>query len=199
MKESTERLFQEYARRFPQCAPLAERARQAAQRIAAVRLPNKILTCGNGGSCSDAEHIVGELMKTFRIRRGSGAQKPPFAELEEAIPAIALGGGAIGTAVLNDIGAPWLYAQQVYGLGQEGDVLIALSTSGNSENVVRAAQTAKAKGMCVIAFTGGGGGALAGVADILLNVPAAETYAVQELHLPLYHLLCAAAESERWG
>ena len=133
------------------------------------------------------------------FRRAAEAA-PPFPALEEAIPAVELGGsGALATAVQNDIGAEWVFAQQVYGLGTAGDVLIALSTSGNSQNVLRAAETARAKGIFTVAFTGRGGGKLSACCDVLLNVPAEETFAVQELHLPLYHLLCAAAESERWG
>ncbi len=199
LKKQTEQLFSAFFARYPQCAPLRGEAERAAAAIAAVRLPNKVMTCGNGGSCADAGHIVGELMKTFRLRRAAEAA-PPFPALEEAIPAVELGGsGALATAVQNDIGAEWVFAQQVYGLGTAGDVLIALSTSGNSQNVLRAAETARAKGIFTVAFTGRGGGKLSACCDVLLNVPAEETFAVQELHLPLYHLLCAAAESERWG
>lgn len=197
MKQETERLFNNFFTCFPQCEPLRKRAEQAVKVIASVHLPNKIMTCGNGGSCADAGHIVGELMKKFRICRKAQA---PFPYLEEAIPAIELSaGGALGTALQNDIGAEWVFAQQVYGLGCAGDVLIALTTSGNSMNVLRAAETARVKGIFTIGFTGCGGGKLAAYCDLLLSVPEEETYAVQELHLPLYHLLCAAAESERWG
>ena len=161
----------------------------------------KVLTCGNGGSAADAEHIVGELLKKFRKRRaidgGVAAKLPPelAAMLEGALPAVSLVSmcGLI-TAFANDVAWEAAFAQQVYGLGDRGDVLIALSTSGNSVNCVNAALVAKAKGLAVVALTGADGGRLAAVADAAIKVPETETYRVQELHLPVYHALCAALE-----
>jgi D-sedoheptulose 7-phosphate isomerase len=168
----------------------------------------KLLLCGNGGSASDVEHISGELMKGFLKKRPlEDALKDRLAEigglegkkigglLQQGMPAISLvSQTALATAVINDICGEMIFAQQVNALGQQGDVLWALSTSGNSRNVVAAAIVAKARGMRVVAFTGLGGGVLKGYADVLLNVPYTETHLVQEAHLPIYHGLCAMLE-----
>lgn len=161
----------------------------------------KVLTCGNGGSAADAEHIVGELLKKFRKHRdidsGIAAKLPPelVAKLEGALPAISLVSmSGLVTAFANDVAWETAFAQQVYGLGNPGDVLIALSTSGNSANCVNAALVAKAKGLKVVSMTGVGGGKLSDLADAVIKVPETETYKIQELHLPIYHALCAAIE-----
>ena len=161
----------------------------------------KVLTCGNGGSAADAEHIVGELLKKFRKHRdidgGVAAKLPPelVAKLEGALPAVSLVSmSGILTAFANDVAWETAFAQQVYGLGKAGDVLIALSTSGNSANCVNAALVAKAKGLKVISMTGVGGGKLSDLADAVIKVPETETYKIQELHLPIYHALCAGLE-----
>ena len=161
----------------------------------------KVLTCGNGGSAADAEHIVGELLKKFRKHRdidgGVAAKLPPelVAKLEGALPAVSLVSmSGILTAFANDVAWQTAFAQQVYGLGNPGDVLIALSTSGNSANCVNAALVAKAKGLKVISMTGAGGGKLGDLADAAIKVPETETYKIQELHLAIYHALCAAIE-----
>ena len=163
----------------------------------------KVLTCGNGGSAADAEHIVGELMKKFRRHRAIdpeiAAKLPPelVSKLEGALPAVSLVSmSGILTAFANDVAWETAFAQQVLGLGRAGDVLIALSTSGNSANCVNAALVAKAKGMSVISLTGATGGRLAELADAAICVPETETYKVQELHLPVYHALCARVEEE---
>lgn len=202
MNSNAQKTIDEFFDRMPQLEYLRRSAETAVGKIASVRLPNKIMTCGNGGSFSDAAHIVGELMKSFKLKRpvkdrvfdGDYAEK-----LEEAIPAVCLGEtSALSTAIINDIGGEWAYAQQVYGLGCKGDILIAISTSGNAANVVRAASVAVKKGVFVIGLTGWSGGKLKEYCDLCFNVPETETYKVQELHLPLYHMLCAAAEAERW-
>ena len=161
----------------------------------------KVLTCGNGGSAADAEHIVGELLKKFRKHRdidsGVAARLPPelVAKLEGALPAVSLVSmSGILTAFANDVAWETAFAQQVYGLGNPGDVLIALSTSGNSANCVNAALVAKAKGMKVVSMTGEGGGKLGEVADVAIMVPESATFKIQELHLPVYHALCAELE-----
>ena len=171
--------------------------------LACYRDGGKVLTCGNGGSAADAEHIVGELMKKFRRPRAIDADiaaKLPSelsAKLEGALPVVSLVSmSGILTAFANDVAWETAFAQQAYGLGQRGDVLIALSTSGNSANCVNAALVARAKGMKVVALTGADGGKLAELADAAIKVPEAETYKVQELHLPVYHALCAALEAE---
>ena len=161
----------------------------------------KVLTCGNGGSAADAEHIVGELLKKFRRHRDVSpeiaAKLPPElgVRLEGALPAVSLVSmSGILTAFANDVAWETAFAQQVYGLGNPGDVLIALSTSGNSANCVNAALVAKAKGVRVVSMTGAGGGKLGDLADAAIKVPETETYKIQELHLPVYHALCAAIE-----
>lgn len=202
MKETTQRLLETFFKERPETAYLFDPARLAVEKMAGVYLPNKIMTCGNGGSFSDSGHIVGELMKSFLKKRPvalSDGDETVYGKLEGAVPALCLGESSpLATAVLNDIGGEWIFAQQVYGLGCAGDVLIGLSTSGNSAGVLRAVRVAKQKGVFTIGMTGQSGGALKEECDLLLNVPATETYRVQELHLPLYHLLCAAVESERW-
>ena len=161
----------------------------------------KVLTCGNGGSAADAEHIVGELLKKFRKHRdidsGIAAKLPPelVAKLEGALPAISLVSmSGLVTAFAHDVAWATAFAQQVYGLGNPGDVLIALSTSGNSANCVNASLVAKAKGLKVVSMTGVGGGKLSDLADAVIKVPETEIYKTQELHLPIYHALCAAIE-----
>lgn len=162
----------------------------------------KLLLCGNGGSCADSEHITGELMKGFLKKRPlSPEQKnglePEIADkLQMGLPAIPLTAfSALNTAFCNDVEPSLVFAQPLFVLGCEGDMLIAISTSGNSKNVCAAAKVAKSKGMSVIALTGKGGGALKEIADITIAVPESETFKVQELHLPAYHYLCAKVEA----
>lgn len=160
----------------------------------------KLLACGNGGSAADSDHIVGELMKGFYKRRElSLEEKIRFGEqgekLQGALPAIALTQhGALSTAFLNDVDPEMVFAQQVYGYGKEGDVFLGLSTSGNSVNVILAAKVAAAKGMKVITMTGKDGGMLKELSDVCLIVPAKVTADIQELHLPIYHAVCAMLE-----
>ena len=172
----------------------------------------KVLCCGNGGSCADADHIVGELMKSFKFKRQISddmkADLSKFGEigdklaanLEGALPAISLNShNALSSAYINDTNAEAVYAQLLYGLGKSGDTLIALTTSGNSANCLYAAVTAKAMGINVIAMTGQNGGKIAEIADVTIKVPEHETYLVQELHLPVYHCLCAMLEERFFG
>ena len=197
-------LIEELYVRYPQlrsCEGAISRALDLL--LACYRGGGKVLTCGNGGSAADAEHIVGELMKKFRRHRAIdpeiAAKLPPelVSKLEGALPAVSLVSmSGILTAFANDVAWETAFAQQVLGLGRAGDVLIALSTSGNSANCVNAALVAKAKGMKVIALTGAAGGRLAELADAAICVPETETYKVQELHLPVYHALCARVEEE---
>ena len=171
---------------------------------------NKLLLCGNGGSCADCEHIVGELMKGFLSKRPlTESQKaemktncPEMDEnhlllLQRAVPAISLPSfTALNTAFCNDVEPELIFAQSLMGLGAKGDMLMAISTSGNSKNVVAAALTAKALGLKTIGLTGKSGGKLKSICDICICVPETETFKVQELHLPVYHYLCARAEKE---
>ena len=165
---------------------------------------NCLYTCGNGGSAADSDHIVGELMKGFLKKRPlTDEEIAAFGEDGEKIArGLQRGLGAMSlhsqssllTAYMNDEDPALVYAQTLYSLGRGGDVLIAISTSGNSENVLYAAKVAKAKGIKVIAMVGERSCKLDGVADVVIHVGDTETYRVQELHLPVYHWLCAAVE-----
>lgn len=173
----------------------------------------KVLTCGNGGSAADSEHIVGELMKGFTLQRpiGSGLrQKLNDAygrdgdwmadRLQGAIPAISLvSQTALMTAFLNDVDPTMLFAQQVLGYGKAGDCLIALSTSGNSKNIVNAVRIAKVLGVKTIGMTGESGGLLKDECDVCICAPARITARVQEYHLVIYHYLCEALELAVFG
>ncbi len=168
----------------------------------------KLLVVGNGGSAADAEHIVGELMKGFRLpRKLDAAYRRALTEadselgpiladsLQGALPAIALDGHpALTTAYMNDCEPLLCFAQQVNGYGKPGDVLLAISTSGNSKNVLFAATVARAKGMKVVGLTGEKNSRLSAMADVCIRVPRTETYLIQELHLPVYHCLCLMLE-----
>ncbi len=174
----------------------------------------KVLACGNGGSASDAGHLTSELMKQFKIQRGVDAD---FADevhdrygedesvhlirhLHGALPALDLSAqSSLLTAVANDEDADFIFAQQVYGYGKAGDVLVAFSTSGSSKNILYAAQVALARGMEVVAFTGQAQSPLSLLATETVRVQETETYCIQELHLPAYHALCAALEERFFG
>ena len=196
-------ILEELYERYPQLKVCeGEIARACDVLLACYGNGGQVLTCGNGGSAADAEHIVGELLKKFKKHRNVSkdvADKLPpelAAKLEGALPAVSLvSKSGILTAFANDVAWETAFAQQVLGLGRPGDVLIALSTSGNSANCVNAALVAKAKGLKVISLTGAGGGRLAALADAAVKVPEAETYKIQELHLPVYHALCAQVEA----
>lgn len=170
----------------------------------------KLLVAGNGGSAADAEHIVGELMKGFKLPR---KPQSDFADkliqtntelgavlaenLQGALPAIALDGHlALSTAYMNDCEPLLCFAQQVNGYGKTGDVFLGISTSGNSKNVLYAATTAHAKGMKVIGLTGAKSSKLEQMSDVCIKVPQTETYMIQEFHLPVYHCLCLMLEDE---
>ena len=166
------------------------------------------MIAGNGGSCADSEHIVGELMKGFVKRRpvsGEFAAALKKADekrgeelascLQGGLPAIALTGHAgLSTAFLNDVNGEMIYAQQLYGYGKKGDVFMGISTSGNAENVMYAVAVAKASGIKTIGLTGKNGGKMAGACDCSIVVPSDETFKIQELHLPIYHTLCLMLE-----
>lgn len=173
----------------------------------------KLLVAGNGGSAADAEHIVGELMKGFKKKRCVSqafqeqlkAVDPVRGEqlgrdLQGALPALALTNHtALNSAFLNDVNGLESFAQQVYGYGSMDDVFLAISTSGNSKNILYATAVARAKGIPVIGLTGADGGELAKIADVAICVPETETYMVQELHLPVYHCLCLMLEEHFFG
>ena len=160
----------------------------------------KILVCGNGGSSADADHIVGELMKGFLKSRKVTDERIPQElreKLQGALPAISLSAHtSLMTATINDNDADMVFAQQVYGYAKDNDLLIAISTSGNSKNVVNAVKVAKSLGIKTIALTGETGGELKQLADVTICAPSTETYKIQEYHLPIYHYLCASVENE---
>lgn len=168
----------------------------------------KLLIAGNGGSATDAEHIAGELMKRFKKpRRLSASLKKKLisidqvlgnnlaTNLEESLTAIPLvAHEAITTAYMNDVDATGVFAQQLLGFGRKNDIFLAISTSGNSQNILAAAVVAKALDMKVIGLTGATGGKLVEYCDVCIKAPAKETYMIQELHLPIYHCICMMLE-----
>lgn len=160
----------------------------------------KVLVCGNGGSAADSEHIVGELMKGFMLMRPVTDERIPEhlrKGLQGALPAISLSSqSAILSAFINDVEPDMMYAQLVYGYARENDLVIGLSTSGNSKNVVNAIEVAKCVGAKTLAMTGGKESKLSALSDVTIKVPETETYKVQELHLPVYHYLCAEVERQ---
>lgn len=173
----------------------------------------KLLICGNGGSAADSDHIVGELMKGFMSKRPLSQEESNdftamFPEdgvylaghLQGALPAISLvGSTALTSAYANDVAADMIYAQQVFGYGRPGDVLIGISTSGNSPNVIRALQTAKVRGLATIGLTGNLGGRMKEICDVTVRVPRDSTPDIQERHLPIYHAVCMWLEKEFFG
>ena len=203
-------IIEELIARYPQLSCCRDQVEEAGRMlIRCFSSGHKLLVCGNGGSCADAEHIVGELMKGFlkkrplseEIRNKMKKENPALEDslldqLQCGLPAIALTGSpALSTAFANDVNPQLIYAQQVIGLGESGDILLGISTSGNAANVYAAAQVARGLEMEVIGLTGRDGGLLKACADVCIIVPETETYKIQELHLPVYHALCAAAEA----
>ncbi|MDR1243427.1 MAG: SIS domain-containing protein [Deltaproteobacteria bacterium] len=201
----------ELLQRIPCLFPLKEALEKAlALLLACARSGGKILICGNGGSAADAEHIAGELMKGFLLPRPlpQSAQEalravcPEYgpllaARLQSGIAAVSMVSGvALPTAFANDVGPELCFAQQVTALGRPGDIVWGISTSGNSTNVNHALRTAKALGLSTLGLTGRDGGAMAALCEVELRIPADKTPLIQELHLPVYHALCAALEEE---
>lgn len=210
MKESVKTILNELFDRYPR---LSDEINNIVKSFEILKncysAGNKVLVCGNGGSAADSEHIVGELMKKFKKPRKTGedfrkklaafgtAGEKLANVLEGALPAISLTSHiALSTAFANDKEPSAVFAQQVYGLGESGDTLICISTSGNSENCYLAAITAKAKGVKVVSITGKNEGKLSSVSDVTIFAPESETFKVQEYHLPIYHALCAMLEEE---
>lgn len=203
-------LLDEILARRPKLSPLREEIKRAVAMICDChRAGGKIMLCGNGGSAADAEHIVGELAKEFKLPRAipsSHAQKLQSIdsalseELQCGVAAISLvSQTSLTTAIANDTDATMIFAQQVYVYGKRGDVVWGISTSGNSKNVVRAFQVARAFGMTTIGFNGTTCGAMDEWCDVLLKAPETETFKIQEMHLPLYHAVCMMVETELFG
>lgn len=216
-KSQSQRILEEHLEdliaRYPRLEGIRRNIGEAAELLlkAAVE-KKKVLICGNGGSAADADHIVGELMKSFRKPRtidesleekllsiDDSLGKEIAGSLQQGIPALSLTQHtALNSAYSNDVNPVMGFAQQVSVLGNPGDLLWALTTSGNSKNVVAAALTARVRGMRVLGMTGENGGWLKRYADVCVQVPEQETYKVQELHLPVYHMLCMVLEDSLW-
>jgi len=176
--------FGESARNFEKLRDLAPQVHQGAEMlIETLRAGGKVFFCGNGGSAADAQHLAAELLGRFFLERAP-------------LPAIALSvNSSTVTAIGNDYGYENVFERQLRGLGRAGDVLVGLSTSGNSENVVRAFQAARRMGIRVIGLTGQGGGAMAGLCDLCLAVPSRSTPRIQEMHIAVGHIMCELAEA----
>ena len=214
MKKIVKNELEELIRRYPQldvCKKDIEKAYLLLQKT--YDKNGKLLIAGNGGSAADSEHIAGELMKRFKITRPINKEladklmkiDPERGErlvknLEMPLRAVPLTSHiAITTAYMNDADATGVFAQQMLGFGNEGDVFLAISTSGNSENIISACVVAKAMGIKIIGLTGKKESKLSKYADICIRVPETETYKIQELHLPVYHALCLMLESNYFG
>ena len=162
-------------------------AKSVAALVTSFKSGNKVLFCGNGGSAADAQHLAAEFSGRFYTDR-------------EALPAEALHvNTSYMTAVANDYSYDVVYSRMVQGIGKEGDVLVGLSTSGNSPNIVKAFETAKTKGMTTIGFTGETGGKMKDISDILINVPSTDTPRIQESHILLGHIICQLVEEQYFG
>ena len=213
MKNTAKQYLDGLTDRYPQLSVCNESVYALAEMlIKCYKDGGKLLICGNGGSAADALHITGELMKGFCSGRplcdgekkklsslGQSGERLA-AGLQTALPAISLHNEtSLVTAFCNDADPALVYAQQTYALGRAGDVLLCISTSGNSENVCLAAVAAKARGMITAALTGAGGGELKRICDVCVAVPETETYKAQELHLPVYHAVCLCLEEEFFG
>lgn len=203
-------MVDELMKRYPVLTEIKDDIAKAAKEIInCYENGGKVLICGNGGSCADCEHIVGELMKGFLKKRPVSDEKrvqmkmnAPYLEdeiiskLQNGLPAISLASmTSLNSAFCNDVDPELIYAQPLMALGNKDDILIAISTSGNSKNVYAAAKVAKALGCRVIGLTGASGGKLKNIVDVCICAPEEETFRIQELHLPIYHYLCAETEA----
>lgn len=214
MRESSYYYLNHLVERYPKLYPIKSKIEKAIELlISTTKNDGTYLICGNGGSAADSDHIVGELMKGFILKRPITDETSKKLQqlfptdhqylmdnLQRGIRSISLmSHNALVSAFSNDKAPDLIFAQQVLGYGKRGDSLIAISTSGNSKNVIHAAQVAKVMGISVISLTGKSGGLLKEVSDVLIDVPEVETYKIQEYHLPIYHCICLALENEFFG
>lgn len=214
MKVSTNKHLLDLIERIPELGAMSDAITKAAEILCACHITGgKVMVCGNGGSAADSEHIVGELMKSFvlprplpaddieRLMQSGAVDWESIAEnLQQGIPALSLNGAiSLSTAIINDTDPFMTFAQQVYIYGKPGDVLIALSTSGGAKNVLNAVKTAKAFGVSVIGFTGSRPAPIDEFCNVVIKAPIAETFRVQEYHLPIYHTLCLMVENDIFG
>lgn len=209
--KSKEEIFDSLFIRYPVLESCKDSIFKAFELLKETVLRQNILyLAGNGGSAADSEHIVGELMKSFMAKRPIDTKladklKALYGEEGESL-SLDLEGGfravslpsliSLSTAIINDVNSDVMFAQMLNSIGVEGDVFWGISTSGNSKNIVKAAMLAKAKGLKVMALVGQKECKLDKLCDVIIHVPETETYKVQELHLPVYHALCAMLESE---
>lgn len=213
LKSGTEQVLHSYCEKSPAIQKIKEPLRQCAELLCnCFEQGGQLLVCGNGGSCADADHIVGEMVKAFKLKRpltaplamalqGQGHQGKLLAEnLQGGLPAINLGAHvSLMTAVVNDMGGEYIYAQQVAAYGREGDIFLGISTSGNAADVLHAGMVAKAKGMRTIGLTGKTGGKMKEQFDLLLQADSDITEEIQDQHSVIYHTICAAVEYQLWG
>lgn len=208
VNKHAEVLFQ----RFPELLPQAENFNKVYITLQNAFVNSKTaFFCGNGGSAADCEHIIGELMKNFVMKRQVSSEfREKFIQnggdpalldiLQPGMRAVSLlGHTALSTAFTNDVDPLYCYAQQLYVLGKERDVVLGISTSGNAENVYQCFRTARGLGIKTILFTGENCGKCEEYADVILKAPSRETYRIQEYHLPLYHTLCIMLEEYFYG
>lgn len=213
LKSGTEKIIHTYCESYPFIEKISQPLRECVALLCACfESGGQLLVCGNGGSCADADHIVGEMVKAFRIKRplaaplvtalrGQGHQGELLTKnLQGGLPAINLGAhAALMTAVVNDLGGEYIYAQQVAAYGREGDILLGISTSGNAVDVLHAGLVAKAKGMATIGLTGITGGKMENQFDLMLHASSSVTEDIQDQHSTIYHAICAAVEYQCWG
>ncbi|MEA5040617.1 MAG: SIS domain-containing protein [Clostridiaceae bacterium] len=213
LKAGTEQILHLYCEKHPHIAMIEDSLRASVELLCdCFARGGHLYICGNGGSCADADHIVGELVKTFRIARpldsavrdrlsAEGANGAALAQkLQGGLPAFNLGAQtALMTAMINDVGGDEIYAQQVSAYGRPGDMLLGISTSGNSKNICHAGAVARAKGMRTLGFTGKSGGKMEQEFDMILHAQADSTEDVQDQHSTIYHAICAAVEYQFWG
>ena len=210
MKETTRQILTDMLKRYPALLGNEQEVLSVYEILEnCFAAGHRLYLCGNGGSAADCEHIAGELLKSFKkcrplsdalmegLKKQGDRGQVLIENLQGGLPTVSLcGHTAFSTAFQNDCDPMFVFAQQVGAWGQAGDVLLTLSTSGNSKNCIYAATVAKAKKMSVVALLGGSGGELKTLSDASIVVPEKETYKVQELHLPVYHCLCAMLEEE---
>ena len=206
-------MIDEIIKRYPCLSACEDDIQKATDEIiSCYEKGGKLLLCGNGGSAADCEHISGELLKGFLKKRALSDEelnkmeklcpesKEIAKKLQGGLPAIPLTSlMSLNTAFSNDEDSDLIYAQGVMAMHGKDDLVLCLSTSGNSKNVVAAAITAKALGLKIVALTGNDGGKLKELADVAIVVPEKETFKIQELHLPVYHYICATVEERFFG
>jgi len=208
-----EKFTDNFIERFPELKETLNSIKEAALIIIkALENGSVLYLCGNGGSASDCEHIAGELLKSFKCKRKLnnyivnkfkkfGSDGKDLAEkLEDGLRAVALTSHpSFATAFANDVDASMIFAQQLFALSKENDIVLGISTSGNAENIKKCFITAKVKGLKTILLTGKTGGICAEFADCIINVPETETFLVQEKHVAIYHILCLIIEDYFYG